>query len=316
MEHRNLGRSGLRVSVVGLGCNNFGGRADPEQSRAVIHRALDAGITLFDTADVYGGRGRSEEIIGETLGARRKDLVLATKFGMPMADGARPANASRSYILDAVEASLRRLKTDWIDLYQVHRPDPGTPIEETLRALDDLIRAGKVRYIGCSNFAAWQTVEAQMTARQLGLSPLVSSQDELSLFERSAVSRLFPALRAHGLGFLPYFPLAGGLLSGKYRAGAPLPAGARLTNRSGGSARFLNDGNLAIVERLVAFAEARGRTLLQLAFGWLLSQAPVTSVIAGATRPEQIDANAGAGDWRLTPEEMAEVGEITDGSRE
>jgi aryl-alcohol dehydrogenase-like predicted oxidoreductase len=313
MEHRNLGRSGLRVSVVGLGCNNFGGRTDPAQSRTVIHRALDAGITLLDTADVYGGRGRSEEIIGEALGERRREIVLATKFGMPMRDGARPANASRAYIIEAAEASLRRLRTDWIDLYQVHRPDPETPVEETLRALDDLITAGKVRYAGVSNFPAWLTVEAQMTARQRGLAPLVSSQDEFSLFERGAAKTIFPALRAHGLGFLPFFPLAGGLLSGKYREGAPLPEGARLTNRSGGASRFLTEANLAVVERLVSFAEARGHTLLELAFGWLLSQAPVTSVIAGATRPEQIDANVGAADWRLTAAEMAEVEGIVSG---
>jgi aryl-alcohol dehydrogenase-like predicted oxidoreductase len=311
MEQRLLGRSGLRVSLVGLGCNNFGGRIDLDASRKVIHRALDTGITLFDTADIYGNRGGSETIIGQVLGDRRKDIVLATKFGMPMSDDAPPAMASRRYIMGAVEASLIRLRTDWIDLYQVHKADPLTPIEETMRALDDLVTSGKVRYIGCSNFAAWQAVDAQWTARHLGLNSFVSAQDEYSLLARQAETQLFPALAAHGLGFLPYFPLAGGLLTGKYRSGQPLPEGARLTMQ--GSGRFLNDANLAVVDRLIAFAEERDHTLLDLAFSWLAARPIVSSVIAGATRPEQVDGNIRAVAWKLSRDDLAEIDRITTG---
>ncbi|MGH9355801.1 MAG: aldo/keto reductase, partial [Terriglobia bacterium] len=213
MEFRNLGKSGLRVSAVGLGCNNFGGRLDLEETRKVIHKALDLGITLFDTADVYGNKGASEDFMGQVLGGRRRDIVLATKFGMSMGD-AEKSGASRRYIFSAVESSLRRLRTDWIDLYQLHQPDPRTPIEETLRALDDLIRHGKVRYIGCSNFAAWQVVEAQWAARHFGLNAFVSCQDEYSLLERNLERQLLPAIQAYELGLLPYFPLASGLLTG------------------------------------------------------------------------------------------------------
>ncbi len=311
MEQRLQGRSGLRVSLVGLGCNNFGGRIDLDASRKVIHRALDTGITLFDTADIYGNRGGSETIIGQVLGDRRKDIVLATKFGMPMSDEAPSAMASRRYIMGAVEASLIRLRTDWIDLYQVHKADPLTPIEETMRALDDLVTSGKVRYIGCSNFAAWQAVDAQWTARHLGLNSFVSAQDEYSLLARQAETQLFPALAAHGLGFLPYFPLAGGLLTGKYRSGQPLPEGARLTMQ--GTGRFLNDANLAVVDRLIAFAEERGHTLLDLAFSWLAARPIVSSVIAGATRPEQVDGNIRAVAWKLSRDDLAEIDRITTG---
>ncbi len=315
MELRNLGRSGLRVSAVGLGCNNFGGRIGLEASRAVVHAALDAGITLFDTADVYGERGGSETALGEILGPRRKDIVLATKFAMPMnpdaAAGAEQMGASRRYIVAAVEASLRRLRTDWIDLYQQHRPDPLTPIEETLRALDDLTRAGKIRYAGCSNFPAWQVVEAAWTARHLNLSGFVSCQDELSLLVRGAEAELMPAMRGHGLGLLPYFPLASGLLTGKYQRNQPMPADARLTKTQRLADRYLTEANWAAAERLGDFAEARGHTLLELAFSWLLSRPPVSSVIAGATLPEQVRANVAAGGWILTAEERAEVDRIT-----
>ncbi|MGH9438953.1 MAG: aldo/keto reductase, partial [Terriglobia bacterium] len=216
MQFRNLGKSGLRVSVVGLGCNNFGGRVDLEQTRKVIHKALDLGITLFDTADVYGNKGGAEDLMGQILGDRRKDIVLATKFGMPM-DNAEKTGASRRYIFFAVEASLRRLRTDWIDLYQLHQADPLTPVEETLRALDDLVHQGKVRYTGCSNLAAWQVVEAQWTAQHLGLNTFASCQDEYSLLARDLERERMPAIRAYGLGLLPYYPLASGLLTGKYR---------------------------------------------------------------------------------------------------
>ncbi len=307
MDIRNLGGSGLRVSLVGLGCNNFGGRIDFEASKQVVHKALDAGITLFDTADAYGERGGSEEALGRILGDRRKDIVLATKFGLPMDDAETLSGAARRYIMTAVEASLRRLKTDWIDLYQQHRPDPRTPIEETLRALDDLVRQGKVRYVGCSNLPAWQVVEAVFTSKHLGLNAYVSCQDEYSLVVREPDKELIPAMQRHGLGLLPYFPLASGLLTGKYRRNAQMPQGARLSKIQRLSDRFLTDANWAKAERLGDFCEKRGRSLLELAFSWLAARPTVASVIAGATRPEQIEANIRAVGWTLTPEEIAEV---------
>jgi len=308
MEIRNLGRSGLRVSSIGLGCNNFGGRIGLEATRKVVHRALDLGITLFDTADVYGERGGSETCLGQVLGDRRKDIVLATKFALPMDDAETLKGASRRYIMRAVEDSLRRLKTDWIDLYQQHRPDPMTPIEETLRALDDLVRQGKVRYIGCSNLPAWQVVEAQWTARHEGLNPYVSCQDEYSLVVRDVVEpELAPAMRQYGMGLLPFFPLASGLLTGKYKRNAPLPQDARLVTTPRLAERYLTDRNWQIAQRLDDWASTRGHTLLELAFSWLLAQPPVSSVIAGATKPEQLDANVKAGGWKLTAEDRAEI---------
>ncbi len=303
----NLGRSGLRVSSIGLGCNNFGGRIDTEASRAVVHAALDAGITLFDTADVYGNQGGSEAALGEILGPRRHDIVLASKFAMPMDAAETLKGASRRYIVRACEASLKRLRTDHIDLYQQHRPDPLTPIEETLRALDDLTRAGKIRYAGCSNLPAWQVADAAWTARLHNLSAFVSCQDELSLLHRRHEAELLPAMRAHGLGLLPYFPLASGLLTGKYRRNHPMPENARLTTTQRLADRYLTDANWTGAEALADFAEARGHTLLELAFSWLLATAPVASVIAGATKPEQVHQNVAAGSWTLTPEDMAEI---------
>ncbi len=311
MEIRNLGRSGLRVSAVGLGCNNFGGRIDLEASRAVVHAALDAGITLLDTADAYGERGGSETALGEILGNRRKDVVLATKFALPMDAEETLKGASRRYIVAAVEASLRRLKTDWIDLYQQHRWDPLTPIEETLRALEDLTRSGKVRYVGCSNFRAWQAVEAVWTAREIGVAGFVSCQDEYSLLVRKHETDLIPAMRKYGLGLLPYFPLASGLLTGKYQRSAEMPADARLTKTQRLADRYLTEANWVVAEKLGDFAQARGRSLLELAFSWLLSQEPVSSVIAGATKPEQIQANVQAGSWKLSQDELAEIDKIT-----
>lgn len=310
METRNLGQSGLRVSAIGLGCNNFGGRIDLEATRTVIHKALDVGITLFDTADVYGERGGSETLMGQVLGDNRKRIVLATKFAMPMDDVGVKVGGSRRYIMSAVEDSLRRLKTDWIDLYQMHQTDPRTPIEETLRALDDLVRQGKVRYVGCSNFPAWQMVEAQWTARSNGLNAFVSCQDEYSLIFRKPETDLLPAARKYGLGLLPYFPLASGLLTGKYRRNAALPAGTRLANTQRLADRYLTERNWAIAEKLGDWVEARGHTMLELAFSWLLAQSPVASVIAGATRPEQLEQNVKAGDWRLSAEEVAEIDAI------
>lgn len=311
MEIRNLGASGLRVSLVGLGCNNFGGRIDLEATRKVIDRAFDLGITLFDTADAYGERGGSETCLGELLGPRRKDIVLATKFALPMDDEGIKKGASRGYIMAAVEDSLRRLKTDWIDLYQLHTVDPRTPIEETLRALDDLVQQGKVRYIGCSNLPSWQVVEAQWTARSAGLNAFVSCQDEYSLLNRDVEDELMPSARAYGLGLLPYFPLASGLLTGKYRRDAALPENARLTKSDRLAARYLTAENWEIVEDLRQFCDARGHSLLELAFSWLARQAPVASVIAGATRPEQLDANVAAVHWQLSAEDLSEINRIT-----
>jgi aryl-alcohol dehydrogenase-like predicted oxidoreductase len=304
---RNLGRSGLRVSLVGLGCNNFGQRMDLESSRLVIHKALDCGITLFDTADVYGGRGGSETVMGQILGDRRKEIVLATKFGMPM-DEAEKKGASRRYIMSALEASLQRLKTDWIDLYQVHRHDPATPVDETLRALDDLVRAGKVRYVGCSNFSAAQIVEAQWCARHLNLNAFASAQDEYSLLKRDLERENLATMQSYGLGLLPYFPLASGLLTGKHKRGQAA-AGTRLTMQA--FSGFMKDANFDVVEKLDAFAKSRGHTLLELAFSWLAARPTVASIIAGATKPEQIEANVKAVAWELTPEEMAEVDKVT-----
>lgn len=311
MQLRNLGQSGLRVSTIGLGCNNFGGRIGLEETRAVIHKALDLGITLFDTADTYGERGGSETLMGQILGDDRKRIVLATKFAMPMDDVGVKVGGSRRYIMQAVEDSLRRLRTDWIDLYQMHQTDPRTPIEETLRALDDLVRQGKVRYIGCSNYAAWQVVEAAWTARSNGLNPFVSHQDEYSLVFRKPEAELMPASRKYGLGMLPYFPLASGLLTGKYRRNAAMPANARLTKTARLADRYLTERNWRIAEELGDFVEARGRTMLELAFSWLLAQAPVTSVIAGATLPEQLEQNVKAGAWAISAEDLAEIDRIT-----
>ena len=310
MKTRNLGRSGLSVSVVGLGCNNFGMACDLEASRAVVRKALDAGITLFDTADVYGGSGGSETILGQALGDRRKDIVLATKFGMPMDEAGTKKGASRRYILSAVEASLSRLQTDWIDLYQIHRPDPLTPLEETLRALDDLIRQGKVRYIGCSNHPAWQVTEAKWIARELGASAFISCQDEYSLLARDPERELLPAMEAHGLGLLPYFPLACGLLSGKYKRNE-IPEGARLGKIPRLAERYLTPANWQIVESLQEFCAKRGHALLELAFSWLAAQGTVASIIAGATKAAQVEQNVRAVEWQLSAEDLAEIDRLT-----
>jgi len=306
MDIRNIGHSGLRVSLIGLGCNNFGGRTGINESKAVIHAALDAGITLFDTADIYGNRGGSETALGQWLGARRKDIVLASKFGMAMDDAGEKIGGSRRYIMQAVDESLRRLKTDWIDLYQMHRPDPRTPIEESLRALDDLVRSGKVRYIGCSNLAAWQVVDATATAQLKGLNAFICAQDEYSLLFRTPETELIPALMAKGMGLLPFYPLAGGMLTGKYHRDAAAPSGSRFADAKL-AARYLHDANWPKVDKLQAFAAARGKSLLELAFSWLAAQKVVPSIIAGATTPEQIAQNVSAASWKLTAEELAEI---------
>jgi aryl-alcohol dehydrogenase-like predicted oxidoreductase len=309
MQFRNLGRSGLRVSLVGLGCNNFGGRIDDEAAAKVIDAAIEHGITLFDTADIYGEKAGSETALGRFLGPRRKDIVLASKFGMKMFHGGE--GGSRRYIMSAVEESLTRLKTDWIDLYQFHKPDPLTPIDETLRALEDLVRQGKVRYIGCSNMPGWQIADAQWTARDLGIGGFASAQDEYSLLKRGAEADLIPAISHFGLGLLPYFPLANGALTGKYKRNAPMPDGARLTKLPERAGQIFSEANWAKIEALSAFCEARGKTLVELAFSWLAAQPVVSSVIAGATKPEQIAANVKAAEWALTAEELAEIDAIT-----
>jgi aryl-alcohol dehydrogenase-like predicted oxidoreductase len=309
MLKRRLGSSALEVSVVGLGGNNFGGRIDFEATGRVVHKAIELGIDLIDTADSYGNKGGSEEWLGRILGDRRKQIVLATKFGLPV-DG-ETGGAARGYIMQAVEASLKRLNTDWIDLYQLHRPDPQTPIEETLRALNDLVRQGKVRFIGCSNLSAQQIVEAQTTAQRHGLTAFVSCQDEYSLLVRGVERELLPTAKALGLGLVPYFPLASGLLTGKYERGAALPPGSRLSKNARHAQRFASERNWRIVGELEAFAARRGHTLLELAFSWLLRDEVVASVIAGATSPQQVEQNVRAAGWRLSADELAEIDRIT-----
>lgn len=300
MRTRRLGSSDLEVTVVGLGCNNFGGRTDEEASRAVIDAALDAGVTFFDTADVYGNRGGSEEIIGRALRGRRDRVVLATKFGHDLGDG-ETARGSRPYIRKAVEASLWRLQTDRIDLYQYHRPDGVTPLEETLGALHELVQEGTVRAIGSSNFTATMVEEAHAIASERGLTPFASEQSEYSWLARAAEDELLPTCERLGIGFIPYFPLASGLLTGKYRRGEPAPEGTRLHGRE------LEDAKLDHVERLEAYASERGVTLLDVAIGGLLAQPAVVSVIAGATKPEQVRANAQAGNWQPSTVDLAEL---------
>jgi len=300
MENRKIGS--LDVSIIGLGCDNFGWRLDYDRTVAVVDAALDAGINFLDTADIYGGT-ESEEFLGRALEGRRDRVVLATKFGMKVDEqrqGAKPDYARR-----ACEDSLRRLRTDHIDLYQLHQPDPSTPIADTLGALDELVRSGKVREIGCSNFSVEQLREAKAAAGQD--ARFVSVQNEYSLLHREPERGVLAECKREGLTFLPFFPLAGGMLTGKYRSGQPLPENTRLSK---GSPRFLNDKNLAIVEELANFAASRGHSLLELAFSWLLSHPPVASVIAGATSPEQVQDNVKAAGWRLTPADLAEIDKL------
>jgi aryl-alcohol dehydrogenase-like predicted oxidoreductase len=311
MQMRSVGGSSLKVSILGLGCNNFGGRMAKDRSLTVVRKALDLGINHFDTADVYpmGAFGVSEEILGEALGGDRAKVVIATKVGHPATED--PAvGGSRRYVTAAVEASLKRLKTDRIDLCYFHKPDPNTPIEETIRAFDELIRAGKVRFVGCSNFAAWQTVQAVMLAREIGANAFICAQEQYSLLARDAEREVIPALNALGLGFVPYFPLASGLLTGKYTRGAPAPEGSRLAKAKSLANMFLTDRNLERVDRYRNFASARGRSLLDLAISWLLARKPVSSVITGATSPEQLEANAKAVGWELSSQDLAEIDRV------
>ncbi len=310
MTFRQLGDSGLTVSTVGLGCNAFGARIDADQTSAVVSAALDAGVTLFDTADIYGSRaGESEELLGKALGDRREDVVLATKFGMDMRGANGPdwgVRGSRRYIRKAVEASLRRLGTDWIDLYQMHEPDPATPIEETLAALDELVSEGKVRYVGSSNFAGWQVLDADWTARSSGLERFVSAQNKYSLYDRLAEAELVPACEQVGVGILPFFPLEYGLLTGKYRRGAAAPEGSRLESQS----QRLEGADFDRIEALQHYAEKRGLSMLQVAIGGLAAQPAVASVIAGATKPEQVRANVEAGAWQPTVDDVEVLAEL------
>jgi aryl-alcohol dehydrogenase-like predicted oxidoreductase len=310
VEYRNLGNSGLQVSVIGLGCNNFGGRLDADGTRAVVDKCIDMGITFFDTADVYGGRGKSEEFLAPALKPHRRNIVIATKSASPMGEGPYWRGASRRYLMEAVDDCLRRLDTDYIDLYQIHFPDTSTPTEETMRALDDIVRSGKVRYIGCSNYAAWQVVESQWVARTQNLTPFVSAQNQYNLLERNIERELVPACKKYGLSILPYFPLASGFLTGKYRPGEPPPEGTRLAGMGPMASRVLNERNFDTLMKLEGVAQRTGHTMLELAIGWLASQSYIGSVIAGATKPEQVEQNAKAAEYRLTPEEMKEVDEI------
>lgn len=312
--YRRVGKSGLTVSTVGLGCNNLGRANTATESQdaadAVIHAALDAGITLFDVADTYGREpGLSESMLGRALGSRRADVVVATKFGMDMkgANGADfGARGSRRYIMQAVEASLRRLGTDWIDLYQFHTPDPLTPVDETLSALDSLVSSGKVRYIGHSNQAGWQIARAEYVARELGSTRFISAQNHYNLLDRRAELEVTPAAEEFGLGVLPYFPLANGLLTGKYAPGQ-VPAGSRLSHTR---KHLVQDANWEQLGRFRLFAKDRDLTEIQVAFSWLAAQPSVASVIAGATRPEQVRQNAASAGWRPSPEDLAELEDI------
>jgi len=307
MEYRRIGRSGLKASVIGLGCNNFGLRIDYKASLSVIHKALDLGITFFDTADRYGKGGLSEEFLGKALGKQRVNVILATKFGNPVGDVRPATGASRRHIIQAVEASLKRLHTDWIDLYQIHRPNPETPIEETLEALRDLIQAGKIRYIGCSNFAAWQLVDAQWTAYSRNLTAFISAQNRYSLLDRNLEREIVPAALQHGVGVIPYSPLEDGFLTGKYKRGKQPYKGSRLAAWDTVRKTALTDTNfdkLAVVEK---FAIERNRSLVDLALGWLASQPHVATIISGATKPSQIAANVVAGEWRLSSEDLEEL---------
>lgn len=316
MEYRLLGKSGQKVSAIGLGCNNFGMRIDQAMTDTVVAKAIDLGITLFDTADVYGNRGGSETMLGQALGANRHKILIATKFKAAMGDPLYPdGGANRGYIVRACEASLKRLRTDYIDLYQIHNPDPLTPVEETMRALDDLVRAGKVRYIGHSNFSGWMTADAAWIAKTQGLSPFVSAQNRYSVMSRSIESDLVPACEKFGLSVLPFFPLESGLLTGKYKRGQTPDEGTRFASFSKmnpqGAQMLYGDHRFALLEKLEQLCAQFGHSLLQLGMGWLLSRPIVASVIAGATSLEQLEQNVAAAAWRPSAEENAAIDAVT-----
>jgi aryl-alcohol dehydrogenase-like predicted oxidoreductase len=315
MQYRALGHSGLQVSVAGLGTNNFGRRCNLEETTAVIHKALDLGVTFIDTADIYGDTF-SEEFIGKAIAGHRDDVVLATKFERPIG-GERPlrGGTSRRYIMKAVQDSLRRLSTDYIDLYQIHFWSDATPIEETLRALEDLVRRGDVRYVGCSNFAAWQVVESIWIGRSEHLNPLISAQHAYNLLDRRIERDILPVSRRYGLGIIPFSPLAGGFLTGKYRRGEVPPPGTRLAGGGAMANRALSETNFATLDTLERFAAARDHTVGELALAWLAAQPGVGSVIAGATRPEQVEENVRALEWQLSAADLAELeAQLKDGA--
>ena len=313
MEYKNLGHSGLKVSVVGLGCMNFGMMNDEAQSAGIVAKAIELGVNLFDTADVYGERGKSEEYLGRALGKKRQAVIVATKFAGPMSNERFDMQGgSRRYIMQAVEASLTRLGTDYIDLYQMHRFDDNTPLEETLRALDDLIHQGKVRYFGCSNYAAWQITDADWTARSANLNEFVSVQNRYSLLTRDIEKEVVPACEKFGLGILPYFPLESGLLTGKYRKNEPAPDGTRLQKWASFAANaFMSEEKVDKTEALRKICEQYDHSLLDMAMGWLASRPQVSSVIAGVTSTQQLEQNVQAGLWKPTHEELTEIDEIT-----
>ena len=311
MELRKLGSSGLKTSIVGIGCNNFGSRCDENVTKEIVHTALDCGINFFDTADVYGQRGLSEKYLGKAIAGKREDLVIATKFGMQMDSEGRKKGGSRRYIIQALEDSLKRLNTDYIDLYQQHFPDDETQIEETLSTLDDLVHQGKIRYLGCSNFSGWQISDADWTARDRYFNRFVTAQNLYSLLDRGVEKEVIPACQRYGLGILPYFPLASGLLSGKYIRGKEPPQGTRLASWGDRAKSALSDHNFDVLEKLSSFVEEKGHSLLELAMSWLASQPQISSVIAGATSPKQVQQNAQAAGWRLSDEEMEEVSRIS-----
>lgn len=301
-----MGKTGPKVSAIGLGCNNFGWSICADASKPVVHKALDLGVTLFDTADIYGDPpGHAEEVLGALLKGKRQDIVLTTKFGFDFAGG--PPNNSRAFIMRALEASLKRLGTDFVDIYMVHTPDLTTPIEETIRALDEVVRAGKARHIAVSNMDAWRVVDAVWVAKELGANSFICSQNEYSLLERSPERELVPALLHHGMTLNPYFPLASGMLTGKYLAGDKGRLTDNFLNLGG---KFLTERNQAIVRKLNDYAQSRGRTITELALSWLLRQPAVAGVIVGATRPEQVEQNVNAGGWKMTAEEIAEINAI------
>jgi len=310
MEYRRLGSSGLKVSEVGLGGNNFGWWADEKTSITVINHALDMGVNFIDTADMYD-RGHSEEFVGKAVKGKRTQVIIATKFGNAMGDGPNERGGSRYYIMKAVDSSLKRLQTDYIDLYQMHVPDTTTPIEETLRALNDLVRAGKVRYIGCSNFAAWQLCEALWISKVNNLQSFVTAQPQYNLLDRRIERELVPCCQAYGIGVIPYSPLAGGFLTGKYRQGEEPPPDGRLSGPNPAFRRVFTEANWEKLAKLEAFVAERGHTVGELAIAWLLAKPWISTVIAGARKIEQVSANVAAGEWKLTAEEVAEVEAIS-----
>ena len=310
MEYRKLGRAGVKVSAIGIGCNQFGGKVDAAGTKAIVYRALDEGINFFDTANVYGNpSGKSEEFVGAALEGRREEVVLATKGRFKMGEGANDLGASRYHIMNAVEASLRRLRTDHVDLYQIHAWDESVSVEEMMRALDDLVRSGKIRYIGTSQFSAWQLCRSNNVAEMMGWEQFVTIQSHYHMLERGAERELLPYCKWSGGGILPYFPLAGGFLTGKYKRGEPPPAGSR-GEKSPYVQKYLTDENFDKLDKLRTFAESHGHTLHELAVAWLLSKEQVPSVISGVTNPDQVTANAATIGWILTAEELNEIREL------